>query len=116
MPEADFFAVFVFLRLIAYDRTPFTLQVSVQVISSVFVFIPRTLFTNVPSPVALLFDFDADLLSTDQLELYMVVDTEADVQVELTPDTTVNVPLVVSAKRASPSLFLCVHVLLPVLV
>lgn len=95
-----------FLRLIAYDRTPFTLQVSVQVNVLVSTVMPNTFFLKVPVPMALLPDFDADLLSTDHPDSYIVVDTEADVQVALTPDTTVNVPCVVSAKSASPSLFL----------
>lgn len=68
--------------------------------------IPRTFFINVPLAIALLLDFEAAPLFKDQPEPGAVWLYDAEVHVELVPDTTLNVPFVVSVNNTSPLLFL----------
>lgn len=56
--------------------------------------------------MALLPDFEADPLFKDQPEPGAVWLYDAEVHVELVPDTTLNVPFVVSVNNTSPLLFL----------
>lgn len=78
----------------------------VQVISLVSTVIPKVFLTNVPFPIALLPDFEAAPLFKDQPEPGEVWLYDAEVHVELVPDTTLNVPFVVSVNNTSPLLFL----------